>query len=150
MIWGAHQIKKTHLSIRKFQQFRGYFPGARDKGQTSIWARSWLHKRYQNGMRYWHYLREIFKSPLIYLNNWNSHKLQYVNIVSNKWCHTSQMIATQHMSESLQWSESCCSSHSGTQCIPFPLHLCSHCNLFIKSTLDMTLYLRKSSYSEIL
>lgn len=144
MIWGAHQIKKTQLLLRKFQLFRGYFPGARDKGQISIWERSWLQKRCQNGMMYWHYLRETFKFPLIYLNNWNSHRLQHVNIVSNKWRHISQMVATQHMSGSLPWSESCCTSHSGTPCIPFALHLWLYCNLFIKSTLNMILYQRKT------
>lgn len=92
-------------------------------------------------MRYWHYLRKSFKSSPICLNNW-SHKP--VKIISNNSHHTSQVTATQHTSVSLQWSESCCSHHSGTQCAPCPLHPRSHCNLFTESTLNMTLYIRKT------
>lgn len=95
-------------------------------------------------MRCWHHLRESFKSSIIYLNNWGSHKPQHVNIISNKLHHTSQMIATQHISVSLQWSESCCSCHTGTQYTSCPLHPRSRCNLSIKSTLNTTLYIRKT------
>lgn len=92
-------------------------------------------------MRYWHYLRESFESSLIYFSKWGSHKPQYVNIISNKLHHILQMTASQHMRVSAMKWELLLQSLE-LSALPF---LCSndYIAISIKSTLNMTLYIRR-------
>lgn len=84
---GLPWITKTFLSLEMFQKCRSCFLWGRHKGLTSFWARPkfLLHRRYQHGMRYWHYLRESFECSLIYFSKWISHTPQHLNIISNKF-----------------------------------------------------------------
>lgn len=52
-------IIKTLLLFGKFQRFKGYLPGSRDKGQTSPWA-------WANSLLQWVYPFSILNKNIIY------------------------------------------------------------------------------------
>lgn len=144
---GLPWITKTFLSLEMFQKCRSYFLWGRHKGLTSFWARPkfLLHRRYQHGMRYWHYLRENFECSLIYFSKWISHTPQHLNIISNKFL--TSCYPTYQRDTAMKWELLLRSLR--TPYALSPLHWCSHCHLFIESTFQRYMLYKTNSYSSI-